>query len=227
MSRFSKFLNGTALAVALAATVLMAKPAGQAVAVLFGNASGVAVPWAVDSSGNLNVSVQSGLSTIGAFSTLYYERPNLANTTTDYVTTTAYSVAANTLNSTGDTLHVELIVSTATGTSTRTFQCNIGYTAFSAVTGFTGGQTFLDNTHAVASNMVIASAFMTRTGAAAEDWWALNQASNGSASATVWASGSAVDWTAANNLLCAVKDGTGTAGLVTLRQVRVFSEPGP
>ena len=72
--------------------------------------------------------------------TLYWEYTNASNSAdTHYVSSSEYPLPAGTLERNGDKLIVEMDVVFGSSAATKTYQCNIGYTSWDAVQGFTGG----------------------------------------------------------------------------------------
>lgn len=213
----------------LVATVLSTAVWGQGASVVFGVLSGAPKPITVSASGVPPLVVVTGGSNI-LQTTLYYERPNIANAAdTNFVSSTPYVLAANTLNSNGDTLVIEMITSFSAAASTKSYQCNIGYTAFDAAAGFTNGQTLVSSSTANASIMVTSIGRQSRTGSQAYDVFAMSQfgnaaGSNSSVQATQFVGGVTTNFAVNNNILCAVKDGTGNASAITLRTVRIMTE---
>ena len=202
---------------------------GQRAGIVFGVLSGAPKPITVSAAGVPPLVVVTGGGNI-LQKTIYYERPNIANAAdTLFVSSTPYVLVANTLNSTGDTLVIEMITSFSAAASTKSYQCNIGYSAFDTTAGFTGGQTLASSSTANASIMVTSIGRQSRTGAQSYDVWAMSQfgnaaGSNGSVQATQFVGGATTNFAVNNNILCAVKDGTGNAAAITIRTVRIMTE---
>lgn len=154
---------------------------------------------------------------------LHSEVINVANAAdTVYVTSTPYSLPANTLAASGDELEVDLVALQSAAASTRSYKCNIGYSAFVAATGtFTGGNTIYSGSFATASINIQLTGHITRTtNATTGAVW--TYAISGPLK---WTALTTPDFSVANNILCAANDGTGNAAAVTLQTLRIRLRP--
>jgi hypothetical protein len=157
--------------------------------------------------------------------TLYWEVPNIANAAdTNFVSNTAFSVPANTLTTNGDALLLEVEFLFSAAISSKTYGAYVGYSSWSAASGFVGGLALVLNASSNASTMVRTRAMITRTGSGSAQYYSQSTFSAGTAQTIDYTSGS-IDWTAAQNILVEAKDGTGNAAAVTIKQVRVTLIP--
>jgi len=185
-----------------------------------------------DSNGNLLVvpflTAGSGTQQYKSSGAIYYQFVNTANTAdTNFISSTAYSLPANTLNSTGDVIQVDFYALLSAAVSTKTWICNIGYTAWTAAGGFTGGVTLLTDASTTASVSILAHSLATKVSSGNVSIQAWSQFSNGtSRSHAAWSS-SALTLTGANNILCEAKDGTGNAAAITIKEMRIIFIPAP
>ncbi len=200
----------------------------------YGNLSDVAVGQVLTSAGTGTLPAWSGapLRTAGGGTqtyhqsgTLYWERVAVANAAdTLYVSTTAYSLPAGTLATTGDRLDVEVSLLFDATAATRTIQCNLGYTAWDSTTGFTGGVHVITITTTATSTGFKGSSQITRLGAASEEHFATALSGttviNGS-----YGTSSTLTWANAYNVLCHAKSSVATAGVLTLESVRLTWHP--
>lgn len=178
----------------------------------------------------LTLPAGTGGATFKAGGVIYADPSVVANAAdTNFVSNTVYNLPGNTLVNNGDALRFEIMWNFSADTGAKTMQCNIGYSAWTAAGGFTGGVNVLSFGSSVASQSLVASATMRRTGAAAGDltsqgiFTVLNSwaggVNNGSAGLGAW--------NAPTPILCHVKNAGAVAGSVTMKNFRIFYEPAP
>ncbi len=157
---------------------------------------------------------------------LYWEYTNTANAAdTLYVSSTPYALPAGTLATNGDQVMIEADLLFDATASTKTYVCNIGYSAFDTTTGFTGGLNLVNSATTTTTVSVHASGRVTRSGATtANIGLAANLLSSGAWQSSAASTGS-ITWANAQNMLCIAKSSVATAGIVTLRELRVTWNP--
>jgi hypothetical protein len=232
IKKFTGLIVGIAL---LIGSLFVSKVTSQTAEVMYGLASGVITPVAVDSSGNLKLSALAGggTQTYKPAGTLYWENPAVATSSgsTVWVTTTAYSLPAGTLSTNGDRLYVEVNVTLGTAAAeNKNLSCNLGYSAFSTTTGaFTGGLTFISESSASNSGTLSwhARGWITRLSATSQSshWWTNWEGATTTQSAA-YSNASTLTWANAMNLLCAVGNITASnTQILTLQEMRVSYQP--
>jgi len=166
----------------------------------------------------------SGTQTYHVPGVLYWEFTNLGNAAdTLYITTSAYSLPAATVSTNGDRLDIELLTVWDATASTKTVQCNIGYTSFDTTSGFTGGVTFASFASSSVSVTGVVKSALIRSAATVMEYYTTHMV--GTAwQASGYSSGS-VTWANANNVLCSAKSSVGTANIVTIKQLRITWSP--
>lgn len=144
-----------------------------------------------------------------------------ANTT--YVTTSACNIPANTLVRAGDRLTIRLVMTFGATAGTKIYECQIGYTSFTASSGaYTGGSGLISSSTTSTSTTFEARIELIYSSATVGRSWGVLDAPNGLIQG--WWTPS-VTWTSANNLQCAMNDSSSTAGNSTLRQFNVEFHP--
>lgn len=157
--------------------------------------------------------------------TLYWEKKNVANTAdTNYVPTSEYMIPAGYLATNGDKLTVEMDLVFGGTAGTKTYQCNIGYTAWDAVGGFTGGVSILLNATTHVNVSVHAKGDMNRVTSTTAESYSGSLFSTGAWQAGGYGS-SAITWANAQPLRCHAKSSVATAGVVTVKNFRVTFFP--
>lgn len=224
---------GLNAAVAVLALYVLAPPAlTQSAMQLFGTFGGVAKAVAVDTNGAMQVIMSglagSGTSTFKIGGTVFWSDTDTANAAdTNWVLSDVYALPAATLITNGDRLDIETTITFSAAVSTKSYDCRIAYTSFAAVGGFTGGVAIYTNNTATASDSFVFPMAVTRQGATTASAYSYAVDENGALikSGGVYQSGAAVTWANANNVACAVKDGTGNAAAATIRELRVDYVP--
>lgn len=167
----------------------------------------------------------NGTATFRVGGAIYWEYTNTANAAdTLYVSTTPFSLPANTLATNGDRLDVYFTAALDATASTKTLICNIGYSAFDTTAGFTAGLSFISFSTTATSSSYVIKAEVTRLSATSDLHNALAVV-GASMQASGVVPGAAVTWSNSNNILCIAKSSVGTAGIVTLRDLRVTWSP--
>lgn len=162
----------------------------------------------------------------GGASTLTYERINTPNAAdTNYVSSTLYTLPANTLGTNGDRLEVEFPVSFDGTAATKTYTCNIGHTAYDATSGFTGGINMLSSATTSTSVTIVGRGVVTRISGTQSSVYAFNGISSGSWQTTAWTTSTAVDWSASQPVRCIGKSSVGTGGIITIQEMRLTLVP--
>jgi hypothetical protein len=177
---------------------------------------------------NYSTPAGAGTATYKSGGVIYQEFPNIGNAAdTNFVSNTPYNIPANTLTTNGDVLRFEAIWSLSSDAGTKTLQCNINYTNWTAAGGFTGGINLFSYGTTSASQTVSAMAILKRTAATTGDMvtqglftvlgsWVGGNNYNG-----------AFTWANPIPVLCHGKDASGVAGGMTLKHVRIMYEPAP
>ena len=137
--------------------------------------------------------------------TLYWEYTNASNSAdTHYVSSSEYPLLLGTLDRNGDKLIVGMDVVFGSTAATKTYQCNIGYTSWDAVQGFTGGVNIVSGATAHTSVSVHARGEMTRLSPTSEEHFALQALSSGAWQASRYGTGQVL-WDQENTLRCHAK----------------------
>lgn len=155
---------------------------------------------------------------------LYTEQINISNAAdTNNVKTSTYVLPANTLTKLGDRVYIEMLGFGGAFASNKTYQCNVGFTSWTAAGGFTGGiSPVLNATTTSSPNFVVRGVAEYQTSSSSYQY-GLSFVSGGGQSSN-YVTASVFNWTAAQNIACQGKDGTGNAGAITLREFRVWVE---
>ena len=109
----------------------------------------------------------------------------------------------------------------------KTFQCNLGYTAWSAAGGFTGGVNVMSFGSSVASQTLLGTTTIRRVSATTGDFTTAGFFTTLGSTTGGVTNGAAVVWTAPVPILCHAKDASGVAAGVTMKNLRIFLEPAP
>lgn len=157
--------------------------------------------------------------------TLYWEYTNTANgADTNYVKTGTYVLPANTLMTAGDHLIVRTEMLLSAATSSKSYVCNVGFTAWTGAGGFSGGVNFNANATTNSTTDAHIQGELTWKTASTFNIWT-NVLVGGSIQSTNFVASSGVDFTANQNIACEAKDGTGNAGAITIEEFRVKLHP--
>jgi hypothetical protein len=138
---------------------------------------------------------------------------------TNYVSSSVYTVPANTLVNTGDVLFLDLNTSYGSVAGTKSTYCNLGYTAYDATQAdpLTGGIDLVALASTATTTTQHVSTQFIRTGATT---YAMNQRLNGVSTANSWVTGT-YDWAVAQPVRCVIRDSGGTASNAFLEIMRL------
>jgi len=190
----------------------------------------VSLPYLLGSSftGPSSFSAGSGSGTYKPGGTLFWEQTNIANAAdTLYIKTATYTLPALTMTTDGDRISIEANLTFSATAATKTYYCNIGFTAFDTTGGFTGGINVVGAATATTDAGVTSRSVLTRISATATSTYALaDLAAGGGATfqSGAWTTG-AITWANAQPIACITKSSVGTASVTTLNEFRVIYEP--
>lgn len=158
--------------------------------------------------------------------TLFWENTNLGNgANTDYVSTGEYVLPAGLMAYDGDELLIEMWMTFNAAVSTKTYQINIGHSAFVPASGFTIGQNVVSSSTATSSAGIIVRSMVRRLSSTTGGWISTAQWAAAATTQGIPYTTGTISWNSNNSIRAIVKDSVGNVDAVKINQMRITYLP--